>query len=90
MPKHDWAYDDDIVAYYLCRFDFDDLLVDLNGISRKLGMKTGSMKMRISNFKALEGRGRLVNAAALSREVYTRFKNITKSEHLGEVQRILY
>jgi hypothetical protein len=45
MHQHNWTYEDDVVAYYLYRKGLDSLLHDLNSISKKLGMKPGSMKM---------------------------------------------
>lgn len=88
--KHNWTYNDDVVAYFICRFGVDDLIFDLNGICRKLDVKPDSMNMRIGNFKALEGTGKLINVAELSRKIYEDFKNTSKSKHIEEVKKILY
>ena len=95
MPQHNWTYEDDIVAYYLCRYGLESLLFDLNSISKKLGMPSGSMKMRVNNFKALEAREKgivdgLINWAQLSEGVFNRYKNIPKAEHFDDVKKILY
>ena len=95
MPQHNWTYEDDIVAYYLCRYGLESLLFDLNNISKKLGMPAASMKMRAKNFKALEtldngSNGGLTNYAKLSKKVFEQYKNVQKPEHLKEVKKILY
>jgi hypothetical protein len=95
MAQHIWTKDDDIVAYYLCRYGLDSLLLDINGISKKLGMTPASMKMRVGNFKALEAHDQgnysgLSNWANLSEEVFNHYKNVPKSEHMAEIRRILF
>ena len=95
MAQHIWTKEDDIVAYYLCRYGLDSLLLDINGISKKLGMTPASMKMRVGNFKALEAHEQgshsgLGNWADLSEKVFDHYKNMLKSEHLEDVRNVLY
>jgi hypothetical protein len=95
MKKHNWTKEDDIVAYYFCRYGFDSLLFDINTTAKKLGMAPGSMRMRVGNFKALESQKQisekgLTHWAKLSEEIFNHYKQISKTEHLEDVKNILY
>ncbi len=71
---HHWTKNDDVVAYYLYRFGADELDLSLEEIAEKLDMSARSMRMRIQNFQALDGKGGLSNAARLSKNVYAGYK----------------
>ena len=87
--KHQWTEDDDIVALYLYRFGPDDLPLGIAEISEKLGMKAGSLKMRIGNFQAIDGHGGLSNAAIQSRKIYETHGTTSKDELRTKVLSIL-
>jgi hypothetical protein len=89
MPKHAWSEADDIVAFYLYRYETGSLKMSINTISKKLGMSETSLKMRIGNFKAIDGTGGLDNYARLSKDVYDKYKFVSEKDHLQKVQRIL-
>ena len=92
MP-HNWTYNDDVVACYLCKYGIiyeeNGLLFDVDAIGTKLGMGAGSLSARIGNFKYLDGKGKLYNVAKLSKNVFEEFKNISKSNHLKKTKKIL-
>ncbi|WP_141328908.1 hypothetical protein [Myxococcus sp. AB025B] len=75
MSNHEWSEADDIVAFYLYRFGTALLPCDMPAIAEQRGIKLGSMKMRISNFKAYAGAGRLGNIARQSAQVFERYKD---------------
>ena len=87
--KHQWTETDDIVALYLYRFGADDLPLGVAEISEKLGMKAGSLKMRIGNFQAIDGQGGLSNAAIQSRKIYEAHAKAPKDELRTKVLSIL-
>lgn len=78
--RHSWSVADDLVAFYLYRFSAALLPFDLDTIAERRGIKPGSMKMRISNFKALAGKGKLGNIAKQSKEVFERYKDTAEPE----------
>jgi 5-methylcytosine-specific restriction protein A len=78
--KHEWTEDDDIVALYLYRFGPDDLPISVGEIGDRLGMGAGSLRMRIGNFRAIDGQGGLDNAAIQSRKVYESHAKTSKDE----------
>ena len=86
--SHKWTKNDDIVAFYLYRFNVGGLNFSIEEIAVQLGMSEASLKMRISNFKAVDGRGGLKKYAKLTKEVFFEFKSLSKREHLAEVKRI--
>ena len=90
MAQHNWTYDNDIVAFYLCRYGLDSLLFDLKTICSKLGMKPGSMRMRVQNFRFLEFGEGLDHTAQLSKRVFTDYKETTQPDHYNKVKEILY
>jgi hypothetical protein len=87
--KHQWTENDDIVALYLYRFGPDDLPFGIAKISETLGMKAGSLKMRIGNFQAIDGQGGLSNAAIQSRKIYEVHAKASKDELRTKVLSIL-
>ncbi|RKG76191.1 hypothetical protein D7W79_18410 [Corallococcus exercitus] len=80
MDKHNWSEADDLVAFYLYRFGTEGLPFDLPTIAEQRGIKEGSLKMRISNFKAYAGAGSLGNIARQSVQVFERYKNVHQTE----------
>ncbi len=73
--KHEWCENDDIVALYLHLFGSDDLPLRIPEIGDRLGMGAGSLRMRIGNFRAIDGHGGLGNAAIQSQNLRGPFKN---------------
>jgi hypothetical protein len=89
MSNHKWSYEDDVVAYYLARFGDRDLPGTLKEIGTILGMGEGSLRMRIGNFRALDGTGSLDHTAKLSRKVHEEHKLTPQAEHKARVLKIL-
>jgi hypothetical protein len=80
MDRHDWSEADDLVAFYLYRFGTEWLPFDMPAIAERRGIKLGSMKMRISNFKAYAGTGGLGNIARQSVQVFERHRDTPEPE----------
>jgi hypothetical protein len=80
MDRHDWSEADDLVAFYLYRFGTERLPFDMTAIAERRGIKLGSMKMRISNFKAYAGTGGLGNIARQSEQVFERYRHTPEPE----------
>ena len=80
MDRHDWSVADDLVAFYLYRFGTERLPFDIPTIAERRGIKPGSMRMRISNFKAHAGAGSLGNIAQQSIQVFERYRDTPEPE----------
>jgi len=80
MNRHDWSEADDIIAFYLYRFGVERLPFDMTTIAERRGIKPGSMRMRISNFKAYAGTGSLGNIARQSVQVFERYRYTPEPE----------
>ncbi len=80
MDQHSWSEADDLVAFYLYRFGTERLPFDMPTIAERRGIKPGSMKMRISNFKAYAGTGKLGNIARQSVKVFERYRDTAEPE----------
>jgi hypothetical protein len=87
--KHEWTETDDIVALYLYRFGAKDLPLRIAAIGDRLGMGAGSLRMRIGNFRAIDGHGGLGNAAIQSRRIYEAHSKTAKEELRAKVLSIL-
>jgi hypothetical protein len=72
IMQHRWSKEDDIVAFYLYRFGHESLMMTIEEISKRLGMSEASLKMRMGNFKAIDGEGGLSNYAKLSEKIYNK------------------
>jgi hypothetical protein len=80
MDRHTWSEADDLVAFYLYRFGTERLPFDIPTIAERRGIKPGSMRMRISNFKAYAGAGSLGNIARQSVQVFERYRDTPEPE----------
>ncbi len=86
---HRWTEKDDIVTLYLYKYGDKDLPFSLDGISQKLGMSLGSLRMRIANFQAIDGQGGLEHFARISEQVYRKHYATSKDELKSLVLEIL-
>ena len=75
MINHRWSKEDDVVAFYLYKYDKGNLSYSIEGTSNQLGMSSASMKMRIRNFESLDKYKGLKHYAKLSEKVYEEYKN---------------
>ncbi len=80
MDRHCWSADDDLVAVYLYRFDTKRLPFDMPTIAKQRGIKPKSMRMRIRNFKAHEGRDSLTHIAPKSVRVFEQYRDTPEPE----------
>ncbi len=73
---HSWKEEHDILAFYLYLYG-EDNQISLNSVSRYIGFNdTGSLKMRIKNFQAVDGQENgLEHYAKLTKQVYDNYKN---------------
>ena len=85
---HSWTKDDDIVAFYLEKYG-EDALITLQLVSQKMRMTVGSLDMRVRNFKALMGIGKLDHNARLSKEVLNAMESVGKDTHRERCLKIL-
>lgn len=68
--RHRWSEGDELVALYLQRHECARLPYTVSEIARRMGVEDGTLRMRIGNFKALDGPGGLRNWAKQSERVY--------------------
>jgi hypothetical protein len=84
--KHKWKITDDVVAFYLYKCG-SKLEIEL--VAKKLGIKSTSMKMRISNFAFLDSNIGLKKYSKQSKTVYFTWKNSNISELKAEYDNII-
>ncbi len=80
MNRHHWTEQDDIVALYFYKYGDLRRTSSLDNIGDRRGMSAGSLRMRVANFRAIAGGGRLDHAAQQSRDVYKRYANLSEPE----------
>jgi hypothetical protein len=78
--RHRWTEQDDIVALYFCKFGDLGRTSSLAVVGERRGMGAGSLRMRVGNFQAIAGGGRLDHAASQSRTVFQRYGNLSEPE----------
>ena len=83
---HDWAEGDDLAALYVSRYGTTGLPYSVETIATDRGIQPGSFDMRVRNFKAIEGEGRLTNYAKQTESVYQRFR----LKSMEELRRIAF
>ena len=90
--RHEWICEDDILAFYLYKFGESDTIT-LQSVAKFMGFGdyTGSLKMRIQNFEAIDpegGRG-LNNPSRQSQEIFSEYKGIDESTLRKECLKIM-
>lgn len=85
VEKHQWKITDDIVAFYLYKYGSEK---DIEHVSRKLGIKVASIKMRISNFAFLDKQKGLSKFSKQTLDVYSIWKNSSSVELKAEYENI--
>jgi hypothetical protein len=71
---------DDLAALYVHKYGHRAIARSLEELADSRGIKPGSFRMRVGNFKALDGRGGLGNAAKQSEAVYQQYGNLSEPE----------
>lgn len=84
-----WTEEDDIVTLYLYKYGDGEIPFTLEDIGRNLGMGAGSLRMRIANFKAIEGKGGLKHFGRQSLEIYRKYYETPKDKLKSLVVKIL-
>lgn len=84
--KHKWKITDDIVAFYMYKCGS---ILEIELAAKKLGIKSTSMKMRVSNFSFLDTNKGLKKYSKQSETVYNTWKNSNISELKAEYDNII-
>ena len=71
MNRHRWTEQDDIIALYFYKFGELGLTSSVATVGERLGMGAGSLRMRVGNFRAIAGGGRLDHTASQSKEFHS-------------------
>jgi len=86
---HRWTEEDDVVTLYLYRYGDGEIPFTLEDISRILGMGIDSLRMRIANFKAIDGKGGLKHFGRQSLKIYRNHHDTPKDKLKSLVLEIL-
>lgn len=81
--EHRWTKSEDMVAFYLSRHGDSQLGLQLTEIAQRVGIKPGTMKMRMSNFRSLEPNaapGELNKPSRQTRAVFEEYGHMTEIE----------
>lgn len=87
--KHIWSESDDL-NIYLC-YRFGDMF-PIKETSKKTNISIGSIKMKISNFKSLEGEGisKLTNCSEQAKKIFFKYKDMCLEQILDKPIEIKY
>jgi hypothetical protein len=88
--RHLWSTDDDLVALYLFRFGEAGLSIRTNAIGAQLGMGAASLRMRVQNFRAIDGGGGLDNYAKQSKQVFDQYGGSSQAELKQMVDAVVF
>src|SRR5262249_51377726 len=80
MTRHHWTEQDDIAALYLYKFGSLGRAPTIDAVARNRGMSADSLRMRVSNFHAIDTGSGLSHSAQLSTSVYPRYANLSEPE----------
>ena len=86
---HKWTEEDDVVTLYLYRYGDGEIPFSLEDISKSLGMGIDSLRMRIANFKAIDGKGGLEHFGSQSLKIYRKYYHTSKDKLKLLVTKIL-
>lgn len=66
---HNWTHADDLMVCYLFRFGTTAIPYNNSQIAQRIGVSTGGLRYRISNFKAASGNGGAQHYGKLTKQV---------------------
>lgn len=75
-----WSDDDNLVAYYLYRFGDRDLNVTKQELGDILGMGYDSLSFKISNFRAIDGQGKLNGYSVQAVRIYKHYNALPEEQ----------
>lgn len=82
--NHRWTESDDLAALYVSKFGVEHLHYStddpIEEIAKSKEIKPGSFRMRIQNFRALDGKKGLENYAKQSKDIFERYRNLSEPE----------
>lgn len=81
--KHKWKTTDDIAALYLYKYGSDS---EIEIVSKKLGIKLDSLKMRIQNFRYLDKNKGLRKYSKQTELIYLSKNVLNKNELKAEFE----
>jgi hypothetical protein len=84
-----WADEDDLVAMFICRYGADRLGVTVEEAARRIGKPVGSLRMRVSNFRAFYSGHGLGNYGVRPARLDGQFGKLSEAELLERVLRHL-
>lgn len=81
-PRYRYSKGDDLVALYIYKYGDGDLAQSTDTLGQSLGMGSNSLRMRISNFRAIDTDGKegLRNWARQSEAVYREYSDVPREE----------
>ena len=85
--KHKWKTTDDIAAFYLYKYGSN---IDIEIVSKKLGIKLDSMKMRIQNFRYLDRNKGLRKYSKQTELIFLSKNGLNKIELKAELELVLF
>ncbi|RMA93057.1 hypothetical protein [Hydrogenothermus marinus] len=78
--KHKWTKEDDLKVLYIYLYGYPKSYPTAEDVANLIGVSSSSLKMRIANFRYLDGKGGLSNYADLSKKVYDEYRSIPKEK----------
>ncbi len=80
MAQHSWTFGDNLVAFYIYRFDSQGLGHSEKEIAEILGIKARSLRMCKQNFQFLATGTGLKNVSYKEKEVYNQCQDMAEPE----------
>ena len=76
---HKWKEIDDMKVLYITLYGLKNISYSKNDIAKQIGVSLASLNMRIGNFKAIQGQGKLTHYAKLSKRVYEKYHLLSET-----------
>jgi hypothetical protein len=77
---HRWTEQDDLMILFVFKFGFDRSPLTKQQLVEHIGTSVGSVRWRLGNFAAIEGKGTADHYALLSRSVYKKYVHLSFEE----------
>lgn len=78
--EHQWTDSDNLVAYHLYRLGNNSLPLSKPELAETMGMSLASLNYKISNFKAIDGRGGFEGYSHQAARTYKQYSSIADTE----------
>jgi hypothetical protein len=80
---HTWTMSDELMVYYIFQFGTTTIPYTKLDVAKRIGVSSGGLRYRLSNFKAASGSGGAEHYGKMTQSVLNSYHNLAEMELRG-------